>query len=598
MAHSSRPGSSLRSKSATGGTRSKSATGGTRSKSATGGTRSKSATGGTRSKSATGGKKRSSAADKFKKNAGLKSDVPERTPLKSKVQPVHSYEPKRPSRATYDVDAPTSRGGERKSGISEARPGRSGFRAPNGAEQPVRSERARTSKPSLSRPEPNPNYANPFRHEERAERGAMAPLHRPVAHGIVAALGVIMIEGRYADKVIERAFKAEKNMGGRDRKAFAEMVYEIVRWWRRYGYAIGWNTEAPPRPLEVGDIWKWLAAFLIEKSVRLGQPPKLPPWDEFKSIDPLEVANRLSDLDPVRERAIVESIPNWLDKLGEFELGAKWPSVLHALNQQAPVVLRANTLKCTREQLIARLREDNGISSQAAFKTDNGIMLAERKNVFTTDAFKDGWFEVQDGASQQVSTILGAQPGDRVIDACAGAGGKTLAIGAMMKNKGRLLSLDVEERKLQELRRRVARAGVDTSEAKLIDSLKVIKRLEKSADKVLLDVPCTGLGVLRRNPDKKWKFAMEDLERLRVIQAEILDDYTLMAKVGGTVVYATCSCLPSENRGQIDAFLRRNKARIEKDPGFAKFELLSDRTFWPGEDSYDGFYTAVLRRLT
>lgn len=515
-------------------------------------------------------KKRSTASDKFKQNAGLKKEAPpERTPPKS--QPVHSYEPRR---------------------------GPSGFRAPNGASQPRQSsivdsrssnssERSQERKPS--RPEPNPNYANPFRHEERAERGANAPLHRPVAHGVVAALGVIMIEGRYADKVIERAFKADKNMGGRDRKAFAEMVYEIVRWWRRYAHAIQWDTEDTSLVLEQKDIWRWLAAHLIEKSVRLGNPPSLPSWDEFKNFDPNEVANRLSDLDPVKDRATYESIPNWLDQLGLKEIGAeKWPSILHALNSQAPVVLRANSLKCTREQLMARLKKDNGINSQAAFKTDHGIVLAERKNVFTTDAFKDGWFEVQDGASQQISKILDAKPGERVIDACAGAGGKTLAVGAMMKNKGRLLSLDIEERKLQELRRRVARAGVDTSEAKVIDSAKVIKRLEGTADKVLLDVPCTGLGVVRRNPDKKWKLKPDDLTRLIMIQAQILDEYSLMAKVGGTVVYATCSCLPSENRGQIDAFLKRMK----------NFELVSDRNFAPGEDNYDGFYAAVLKRLS
>ncbi len=529
-------------------------------------------------------KKRSSASDKFKKNAGLKN-------VSGREE---SLEPKKPI-------AP--------------REGPSGFRAPNGASQPRSSfvqdsredlrprarhdarpvySRTQTAKPQ-SRPEPNPNYANPFRHEERAERGANAPLHRPVAHGVVAALGVIMIEGRYADKVIERAFKAEKNMGGRDRKAFAEMVYEIVRWWRRYGHAVGLDTEDKSRPLELKDIWKALGAHLIEKSVRLNHPPSLPPWDEFKGIDATQVANRLSDLDPVRDRAITESIPDWIDKLGEAEIGAaKWPSILHALNTLAPVVLRANTLKCSREQLIARLKDENGINSQAAFKTDHGIVLAERKNVFTTDAFKDGWFEVQDGASQQIAKILDAKPGERVIDACAGAGGKTLAIGAMMKNKGRLLSLDIEEKKLQELRRRVARAGVDTCEAKIIDSAKVIKRLEGTADKVLLDVPCTGLGVVRRNPDKKWKLKPDDLERLIGIQAQILDEYSLMAKVGGTVVYATCSCLPSENRGQIDAFFDRRKSR----PDAPKFELVSDRNFAPGEDNYDGFYAAVLKRLS
>lgn len=260
MAHSSRPGSSSRSRSAAGGTHSKSAAGGTRSKSAA-------------------PKKRSSAVEKFKQNAGLEKAAPERTPLASKA--VHSYEPER-----------------------DRRPGPSGFRPPSSKTsipQP-------TAKTRNSKIEPRANYQNPFRHEERAERGANVFLHRPVAHGVVAALGQIVIEGRYADKVIERAFKAEKNMGGRDRKAFAEMVYEIVRWWRRYGYAISFDTET--QKAEAKDIWKWLGAYLIEKSIKLGHPPQLPTWDEFKGVDPIEVANRLSDLDPVKDRAIVESIPD------------------------------------------------------------------------------------------------------------------------------------------------------------------------------------------------------------------------------------------------------------------------------------------------
>lgn len=501
-------------------------------------------------------KKRSSASDKFKSNAGLSRE-----------------------------ESLAPRGGG-KTPASVPRPGPSGFRKPETVSSPII---ARNTNPQTK--------ANPFRHEERAERGANAPLHRPVAHAVVAALTEIMVAGRYADKVIERAFKSEKNMGGRDRKAFAEMVYETVRWWRRYASAVGWDTEHPPYELTQKEIWKWLGAHLVEKSVRLGNPPTLPTWEEFKSIDPKEVANRLSDLDPVRDRAVFESVPEWMDALGEKEIGAaKWPSILHALNLQAPVVLRANTLKCTRDELIARLKEENGINSQPALKTANGIVLSERKNVFTTEAFKAGWFEVQDGASQQIAEILDAKPGERVIDACAGAGGKTLAIGAMMKNKGRLLSLDVEERKLQELRRRVARAGVDTSEAKMIDSAKVIKRLEGTADKVLLDVPCTGLGVVRRNPDKKWKLKPDDLERLRVLQAQILDEYSLMAKPGGVVVYATCSFLPSENRGQIDTFLNRQGERLKTDPTAPKFDLISDRNFAPGENNYDGFYAAVLKR--
>lgn len=435
---------------------------------------------------------------------------------------------------------------------------------------------------SIGRPEKR----NPFRHDERPERGTSAPLHRPVAKSAVSALGSIMIYGRYADKVIEHAFKTEKSMGARDRKQFAEMVYELVRWYRRFGYAAGWDTEFE-KP-EAADLWPWLAAYLVERSVKRGDQPSLPKWEEFAGLNPLEIANRLSDLDGDESRAIHESVPDWFDRLGADELGKKWPSVLHAMNQPAPVVLRANTLKCTREKLIERLKEDNGVTAVPAFKTANGVVLSERQNVFRTEAFAQGWFEVQDGASQQVAEMLGAQPGERVIDACAGAGGKTLAIGAMMKNKGRLLSLDVDEKKLQELRRRVARAGIDTSEAKLIESAKTIKRLEGTADRVLLDVPCSGIGVLRRNPDKKWKLQPEELERLRGLQAQILREYSTMAKVGGVVVYATCSSLPSENNRQVEAFLADSP----------QFELVSERHFWPNEDSYDGFYAAVLKRLS
>lgn len=434
--------------------------------------------------------------------------------------------------------------------------------------------------------------ANPFRQEVRPERGGFF-VHRPVAQIAIDALATIVLEGRYADKVIEKAFKSRKNMGARDRKQFAEIVYDLIRWWRRSGAAIGWDTEVSTPSRD--DLWKWLAVLIVEKSVKDGQDPTLPKWPEFQGLRADKIANALSEIDPVKDRAVFESVPDWLDKLGQKELGAKWPQTLHALNLPAPVFLRANTLKCTRDELIARLKEEEGVSALPAHETSGGVILSERKNLFSSKTFQEGWFEVQDGASQLVAEMLGAEPGDRVIDACAGAGGKTLAIGAMMKNKGRLIALDIHEIKLQELRRRVARSGIDTSEARLIDSAKVIKRLENSADRVLLDVPCSGTGVFRRNPDAKWKLKPEDIERLLILQAQILDEYTSMVKPGGVVVYATCSCLPSENRKQVDAFLKRRQAF--KAPGAPQFELVRDRDFAPGNNRYDGFYAAILKRI-
>jgi 16S rRNA (cytosine967-C5)-methyltransferase len=283
-----------------------------------------------------------------------------------------------------------------------------------------------------------------------------------------------------------------------------------------------------------------------------------------------------------------ESVPDWLFELGEKELGGAWPAILTSLNHLAPVCLRANRLKTTREALKDRLAADD-IETSFLRGTDDGLLLHERRPVHTLGAFKDGWFEVQDGASQQVVPMLAPKPGERVVDACAGAGGKTMHIASLMGNKGKVIALDVHERKLEELKKRCARGGVDIVEARLIDSGKTIKRLENSFDRVLLDVPCSGLGVLRRNPDAKWKLQPEDIEPLRVIQAEILSNYSSMLKKGGRLVYATCSILPSENQNQVAAFLKAHEG---------KWRLIEERKFLPGENGYDGFYAAALERLS
>jgi 16S rRNA (cytosine967-C5)-methyltransferase len=183
--------------------------------------------------------------------------------------------------------------------------------------------------------------------------------------------------------------------------------------------------------------------------------------------------------------------------------------------------------------------------------------------------------------------MLDPKPGERVIDACAGAGGKSLHLAALMKNKGKILSLDIHERKLEELRKRASRAGADIIETRTIDSSKVIKRLEETADRLLLDVPCSGLGVLRRNPDSKWKLSDEEIEKLRALQSQILESYSKMVKPGGRMVYATCSILPSENERQVEEFL--------KNAG-GTFELLEERKFAPGKDGFDGFYAASLQK--
>jgi len=285
-------------------------------------------------------------------------------------------------------------------------------------------------------------------------------------------------------------------------------------------------------------------------------------------------------------RLFCESVPDWMDELGETELPDRWENELHALNGDAPVVLRANALKISRSELRERLSDD-GIITTIVPEAADALQLQQRQNVFRHESFKEGLFEVQDAASQLVAPFLQPAPGLRVIDACAGAGGKTLHLAALMQNRGRLVALDVEAAKLEELKKRARRAGVDNLEARPIESSKTIKRLENTADRLLLDVPCSGLGVLRRNPDAKWKLSPTFLEDVRKLQQHILNDYESMLKPGGLMVYSTCSIMPSENENQVRAF-------IEKQQG--KFELVNERHCWPSQ-GFDGFYMALLRKL-
>ena len=180
------------------------------------------------------------------------------------------------------------------------------------------------------------------------------------------------------------------------------------------------------------------------------------------------------------------------------------------------------------------------------------------------------------------------EPGMKVIDACAGAGGKSLHLAALMKNKGHILSLDIYEKKLIELQRRARRNGVHIIEAKIIESSKTIKRLKEKADRLLLDVPCTGLGVLRRNPDAKWKLSPTFLEEVKITQQNLLRDYSSMVKPGGKLIYATCSILPSENENQIKTFLESKEGQL--------FTLENQKTLLPNDFGYDGFFMARLKR--
>ena len=257
-----------------------------------------------------------------------------------------------------------------------------------------------------------------------------------------------------------------------------------------------------------------------------------------------------------------------------------------ALNTEADLFLRANTLRTTADELRVKLRLE-GFSSEPVPGAPDALRLRGAKDVFGTMAFREGLFEVQDVGSQQIAPLLEVQPGMRVVDACAGAGGKSLHLAALMRNKGSIVALDPVEWRLTELRRRAARAGVDNVEARVLSDPKKLERLAGKADRVLLDVPCSGLGVLRRNPDVKWKLTKPEMEHLCELQARLLHSYSRMVKPGGKLVYATCSVLPSEGERQVRSFLAAK----------AGWELETELKLSPGENGVDGFYAARLRRV-
>ena len=405
-------------------------------------------------------------------------------------------------------------------------------------------------------------------------------LYKGLVAATVEALQDIFVKNRQADRVVEQLLKSNKKWGARDRAFIAENVYETVRWWRLVKY-----VAQVEKAVESEDFWLLAGAWQLIKPLHLEGHEALetlPEWPEFESIDPDTVRQRYEE--GVQVRKIAQSIPDWIDLTGESELGEQWPVELAALNRTAPVVLRVNSLKTK----IAAVQEQLGFDiTETVSGVPEALALKKRMNVSGLDSFKNGFFEVQDAGSQLIAPYLDVHPGMSVIDACAGAGGKSLHLAALLGNTGSVLSMDIDQHKLQELERRAARNGVSNLTTMFISSDKIIENLSETTDRLLLDVPCSGLGVLRRNPDSKWKLKPEFLDKIRKVQAQILENYSKMVKKGGKMVYATCSILPSESEEQVRAFTKRHKA---------DWKFVSEHRTSPAHDGFDGFYMALLER--
>jgi 16S rRNA (cytosine967-C5)-methyltransferase len=400
-------------------------------------------------------------------------------------------------------------------------------------------------------------------------------LHRNLVYTTIDSLNAIFNEDEYADKVVARALKKDKRWGSSDRKFVAETIYEIVRWKRLYA-----EIAEVKEPYDRDDLWRMFATWAVLR----GYP--IPDWRQLEGTPQRKIKGRFDELSKIRK--FRESIPDWMDDLGVKELGEElWSKEIAAQNQQAQVILRVNTLKTTKQKLRAILMDLN-IETEFLENQPDALVLKERANVFLTDAFKDGFFEVQDANSQLVAAFLDVKPGMKVVDTCAGAGGKTLHMASLMENKGLLIAMDLYESKLKQLKLRAKRNGAFNIEYRIIDSTKVIKKLYDKADRVLIDAPCSGLGVLKRNPDSKWKLQPEFIDNIRKVQAEVLESYSRIVKPGGKMVYATCSVLPSENQEQVKHFLTTENGK--------NFTFVQDKKILASESGFDGFYMALLER--
>ena len=387
-------------------------------------------------------------------------------------------------------------------------------------------------------------------------------VHRILAEACAGLLTAVFEDGRVLDRVLAAEFTAHPKWGKRDRAFVAETAYEVVRWRRALAFVAG-SEE--------------VAALLAAQWTRMGL--EIPEWWTWQGEQANEMAARERDL-PSQALAVRESVPDWLDWLGREELGEAWDAELQALNRRAPVMLRVNCLHGSLDEASQRLAHE-GIASRPVAGAPDALVLDEGKTM-APRLLEGGWAEIQDAGSQQVAPLLHAEAGMRVIDACAGAGGKTLHLAVLMANRGEIHAFDPVEPKLVELRHRVARGRISNIRSEVLRD-DTLARHAVWADRLLLDVPCSGLGTLRRQPDLKWRLTPGKIEETRETQWRILREYPSMLKPGGRLVYATCSILPSENRQQVDRLLAHG--------GFTFAEELS---LSPAATGWDGFYAAAL----
>lgn len=440
------------------------------------------------------------------------------------------------------------------------------------------------------------NKRNKRREPQRGGGAAVAPQDGNVSRSLLIhatkLLGEVLTFAHPADAVLSRYFRDNREIGHRDRGFIAETIYGIVRrlrWIRRLA-----GEDARPRAI----LLAWLAR---------GEGWPMRQFEGLASATEMEWIATVKALE-VSGGTLAERVdmPDWLAERLERAHGEDGLTVLaNGLNRPAPLDLRANLIKGGRDGLREALHADGVIAQPCPF-SPHGLRLNDKPALQKHPLFLSGAFEVQDEGSQLLGFLVQPRRGELVVDFCAGAGGKTLQLGAMMRSTGRLYAFDVSEKRLARLRPRVARAGLSNVHPIQIAHERdaKVKRLAGKADRVLVDAPCSGLGTLRRNPDLKWRQSPAAVEEMIARQGAILGSAARMVRPGGRLVYATCSLLEEENDGVVDAFLAEHPEFCQLDAGdiLRKQDIALDSgerlRLWPHEHDTDGFFAAVLERKT
>jgi len=414
----------------------------------------------------------------------------------------------------------------------------------------------------------------------------------------------IAAAARPVDAVVSAWFRARPNLGDADRGQIFQMLHALLRhqarlaWWvARHG------REDTPRNRLLA--WLALGGGTPEQIGRLFNGARLAPAvltdNERALLIKLQGSTISSATMP--EEVRLECPPWALEPLRQ-RFGADFAREMAALLTPPPLDLRVNPIKSTREAVLGALH-GLGLAAEPSRLAPYGIRIKERLSLANLPMLKSGEVEIQDEGSQLVALLVDARPGERVVDFCAGAGGKTLAIAAQMANKGHVIACDISEGRLKRSAERFRRAGVHNIETRLLSSEtdRWVKRHKAGFDRVLVDAPCSGTGTWRRNPDARWRTPGDGLglDNLRALQAKILASAARLVKPGGRLIYATCSLLSDENEDQVAAFLAAHPhfkvAPLRHvAPQLASADAAAYLSLTPADDDTDGFFAAVLQR--